>query len=155
MIDKYKISTEDFKIMEEVVHLQQPFKAGKPWEFAGAFYYATTVLTTIGMPSAQSTWTSRPVIKFYFRLRPLYSEDILGQVVHDGICHHRYSPWSCHVQLDRGEAQCPLFHRHHQTEEVCQRQTARDHRGWSHFSRSHPLHHCYPVRGSSVLSLRR
>ena len=55
MIDKYKISTEDFKIMEEVVHLQQPFKAGKPWEFAGAFYYATTVLTTIGMPSAQST----------------------------------------------------------------------------------------------------
>ena len=48
MIDKYKISKEDFRIMEEVVHLQQPFKAGKPWEFAGAFYYATTVLTTIG-----------------------------------------------------------------------------------------------------------
>lgn len=48
MVEKYKISQEDLKIMEEVVQLQQPFKAGKPWEFAGAFYYATTVLTTIG-----------------------------------------------------------------------------------------------------------
>ena len=24
------------------------YQAGKPWQFAGSFYYATTVLTTIG-----------------------------------------------------------------------------------------------------------
>ena len=54
MVEKYKISQEDLKIMEEVVQLQQPFKAGKPWEFAGAFYYATTVLTTIGKCRAVS-----------------------------------------------------------------------------------------------------
>lgn len=48
MMEKYRISQGDFEIMEEVVHLQQPFKAGKPWKFAGSFYYATTVLTTIG-----------------------------------------------------------------------------------------------------------
>ena len=48
MIGKYKISNDDFVVMEEVVHLLQPFKAGKPWQFAGSFYYATTVLTTIG-----------------------------------------------------------------------------------------------------------
>ena len=48
MLRKYKISKDDFDIMEEVVQLQQPYKAGKPWKFAGSFYYATTVLTTIG-----------------------------------------------------------------------------------------------------------
>ena len=49
MLIKYKISEDDFNILEEVVQLQQPYKAGKPWKFAGSFYYATTVLTTIGM----------------------------------------------------------------------------------------------------------
>jgi len=48
MLNKYKISEDDFNILEEVVQLQQPYKAGKPWKFAGSFYYATTVLTTIG-----------------------------------------------------------------------------------------------------------
>ena len=45
---KFKISDEDLDILEEIIPLQQPYKAGKPWKFAGAFYYATTVLTTIG-----------------------------------------------------------------------------------------------------------
>ena len=48
MMAKYKISPEDDHIMSEVVPLMQPFKAGKPWQFAGAFYHATSVLTTIG-----------------------------------------------------------------------------------------------------------
>ena len=48
MIAKYKISPEDNHIMSEVVPLMQPFKAGKPWQFAGAFYHTTSVLTTIG-----------------------------------------------------------------------------------------------------------
>ena len=48
MLTKYDISKHDFNILEEVVQLQQPYKAGKPWKFAGSFYYATTVLTTIG-----------------------------------------------------------------------------------------------------------
>ena len=45
---KFRISDEDLDILEEIIPLQQPYKAGKPWKFAGAFYYATTVLTTIG-----------------------------------------------------------------------------------------------------------
>ena len=49
MLLKYHISEDDFIVLEEVVQLQQPYKAGKPWKFAGSFYYATTVLTTIGM----------------------------------------------------------------------------------------------------------
>ncbi len=43
-----QISDEDLDLLEEIIPLQQPYKAGKPWKFAGAFYYATTVLTTIG-----------------------------------------------------------------------------------------------------------
>lgn len=46
--DRYKISDADFKIMETVVLKSEPHRAGKQWKFAGAFYYATTVLTTIG-----------------------------------------------------------------------------------------------------------
>ena len=42
------LSQPDFDLLEEVVLLYKPYKAGMPWQFAGSFYYATTVLTTIG-----------------------------------------------------------------------------------------------------------
>nr|CAH7738005.1 unnamed protein product [Callosobruchus chinensis] len=45
---KYNITDEDFRIMETVVLKSEPHRAGRQWKFAGAFYYATTVLTTIG-----------------------------------------------------------------------------------------------------------
>ena len=45
---KYNITLEDYRVMETVVLKNEPHKAGKQWKFAGAFYYATTVLTTIG-----------------------------------------------------------------------------------------------------------
>ncbi|XP_050301315.1 two pore potassium channel protein sup-9 [Anthonomus grandis grandis] len=45
---KYNISDEDFRIMETIVMKSEPHRAGQQWKFTGAFYYATTVLTTIG-----------------------------------------------------------------------------------------------------------
>lgn len=45
---RYNISDEDFRIMETVVMKSEPHRAGQQWKFTGAFYYATTVLTTIG-----------------------------------------------------------------------------------------------------------
>ncbi|CAH0548104.1 unnamed protein product [Brassicogethes aeneus] len=45
---KYNITEEDFRIMETVVLKSEPHRAGQQWKFTGAFYYATTVLTTIG-----------------------------------------------------------------------------------------------------------
>ncbi|BFF90795.1 two pore potassium channel protein sup-9 [Drosophila madeirensis] len=48
IIRKYSISPEDFKVMETVVLKSESHKAGQQWKFTGAFYYATTVLTTIG-----------------------------------------------------------------------------------------------------------
>lgn len=48
IMQKYNISAEDFKVMETVILKSEPHKAGQQWKFTGAFYYATTVLTTIG-----------------------------------------------------------------------------------------------------------
>ncbi|CAM1328770.1 Uncharacterised protein g9847 [Pycnogonum litorale] len=45
---KYNISRQDYRILETVVIRGIPHKAGTQWKFAGAFYFATTVLTTIG-----------------------------------------------------------------------------------------------------------
>ncbi|KAL1122235.1 hypothetical protein AAG570_003640 [Ranatra chinensis] len=48
IIKKYNISPDDFRLLETVILKAEPHKAGRQWKFAGAFYYATTVLTTIG-----------------------------------------------------------------------------------------------------------
>ena len=48
ILSKYNINRVDFVLLEQLVLVQQPYKAGMPWQFAGSFYYATTVLTTIG-----------------------------------------------------------------------------------------------------------
>ncbi|KAK9507158.1 hypothetical protein O3M35_007070 [Rhynocoris fuscipes] len=48
IIKKYNISPDDYRILETIVLKTEPHKAGRQWKFAGAFYYATTVLTTIG-----------------------------------------------------------------------------------------------------------
>ena len=45
---KYNMTADDYLVLETVVLKYEPHKAGQQWKFAGAFYYATTVLTTIG-----------------------------------------------------------------------------------------------------------
>lgn len=49
IMNKYNISPDDFKLLETLILKSEPHKAGQQWKFAGSFYYATTVLTTIGM----------------------------------------------------------------------------------------------------------
>ena len=46
--ERYGIIDRDYRLMEVMVLKGAPHYAGKQWKFAGAFYYATTVLTTIG-----------------------------------------------------------------------------------------------------------
>ncbi|KAI5755092.1 two pore potassium channel protein sup-9-like [Diaphorina citri] len=48
IMNKYNISPDDFKLLETLILKSEPHKAGQQWKFAGSFYYATTVLTTIG-----------------------------------------------------------------------------------------------------------
>lgn len=47
--ERYGIVDRDYRLMEVMVLKGAPHYAGKQWKFAGAFYYATTVLTTIGI----------------------------------------------------------------------------------------------------------
>uniref|UniRef100_UPI0037E94CDF potassium channel subfamily K member 15-like n=1 Tax=Semicossyphus pulcher TaxID=241346 RepID=UPI0037E94CDF len=45
---KYGFTEDDYKEIERVVLLSEPHRAGRQWKFAGSFYFAITVITTIG-----------------------------------------------------------------------------------------------------------
>ncbi|KAJ6661497.1 hypothetical protein lerEdw1_014406 [Lerista edwardsae] len=45
---KYNISNEDYQQLEEIIMQSEPHRAGVQWKFAGSFYFAITVITTIG-----------------------------------------------------------------------------------------------------------
>jgi len=46
---RYNVTVDDFRQMTRNVIRSVPHKAGIQWKFAGAFYFATTVITTIGL----------------------------------------------------------------------------------------------------------
>lgn len=48
LLRTFNLSTEDFDKLEKVVLQLKPHKAGVQWKFAGSFYFAITVITTIG-----------------------------------------------------------------------------------------------------------
>lgn len=45
---KYGFTEDDYREIERVVVLSEPYRAGRQWKFAGSFYFAITVITTIG-----------------------------------------------------------------------------------------------------------
>ncbi|MBN3281116.1 KCNK3 protein, partial [Polyodon spathula] len=48
LMNKYNLSNDNFDELEGVVLQLKPHKAGVQWKFAGSFYFAITVITTIG-----------------------------------------------------------------------------------------------------------
>jgi len=46
--DKYAFTDADFTQIERVIVQSEPHRAGRQWRFAGSFYFAITVITTIG-----------------------------------------------------------------------------------------------------------
>lgn len=54
LLNTFNLSTEDFDKLEKVVLQLKPHKAGVQWKFAGSFYFAITVITTIGKTK---TWS--------------------------------------------------------------------------------------------------
>lgn len=45
---KYRFTDDDYREIERVVLQSEPHRAGRQWKFAGSFYFAITVITTIG-----------------------------------------------------------------------------------------------------------
>ncbi|XP_051962291.1 potassium channel subfamily K member 15 [Xyrauchen texanus] len=45
---KYRFTEDDYWEIERVVLQAEPHRAGRQWKFAGSFYFAITVITTIG-----------------------------------------------------------------------------------------------------------
>lgn len=46
--EKYNMTNSDFEQLRRNIIRSVPYKAGTQWKFAGAFYFALTVITTIG-----------------------------------------------------------------------------------------------------------
>eukprot|EP00064_Thunnus_orientalis_P000107 superscaffoldBa00000005_g107 len=52
---KYNISEDDYRKLETIIMEAEPHRAGVQWKFAGSFYFAITVITTIE-DSSGSDW---------------------------------------------------------------------------------------------------
>lgn len=52
---RYNISEFDFDVLTTIVIKSVPHRAGIQWQFPGAFYFATTVVTTIGKSRVKKT----------------------------------------------------------------------------------------------------
>ncbi|XP_054446082.1 potassium channel subfamily K member 9 [Pteronotus mesoamericanus] len=63
---KYNISGEDYRQLELVILQSEPHRAGVQWKFAGSFYFAITVITTIGYGhAAPGTDAGKAFCMFY------------------------------------------------------------------------------------------
>ncbi|XP_028741826.2 potassium channel subfamily K member 9 [Peromyscus leucopus] len=63
---KYNISSDDYHQLELVILQSEPHRSGVQWKFAGSFYFAITVITTIGYGhAAPGTDAGKAFCMFY------------------------------------------------------------------------------------------
>uniref|UniRef100_A0A665WJW0 Potassium channel subfamily K member n=1 Tax=Echeneis naucrates TaxID=173247 RepID=A0A665WJW0_ECHNA len=68
LMRKYNLTKENFEELEHVVLQLKPHKAGVQWKFAGSFYFAITVITTIGYGHAAPSSDSGKVFCMFYAL---------------------------------------------------------------------------------------
>ncbi|XP_075964536.1 potassium channel subfamily K member 3 [Anarhichas minor] len=68
LMRKYNLTKENFEELELVVLHLKPHKAGVQWKFAGSFYFAITVITTIGYGHAAPSTDSGKVFCMFYAL---------------------------------------------------------------------------------------
>ncbi|AWP16055.1 putative potassium channel subfamily K member 3-like [Scophthalmus maximus] len=68
LMRKYNLSRANFEELELVVLQLKPHKAGVQWKFAGSFYFAITVITTIGYGHAAPSTDSGKVFCMFYAL---------------------------------------------------------------------------------------
>ncbi|XP_026147294.1 potassium channel subfamily K member 3-like [Carassius auratus] len=68
LMDKYNLSKGNFDELERVVLQLKPHKAGVQWRFAGSFYFAITVITTIGYGHAAPSTDGGKVFCMFYAL---------------------------------------------------------------------------------------
>ncbi|KAF3824915.1 potassium channel subfamily K member 15 [Mirounga leonina] len=65
---KYGFSAEDYRELERLALQAEPHRAGRRWKFAGSFYFAITVITTIGYGHAAPGTDSGKVFCMFYAL---------------------------------------------------------------------------------------
>ncbi|XP_036405429.1 potassium channel subfamily K member 3a [Megalops cyprinoides] len=65
---KYNLTKDNFDELETVVLQLKPHKAGVQWKFAGSFYFAITVITTIGYGHAAPSTDGGKVFCMFYAL---------------------------------------------------------------------------------------
>ncbi|XP_008585094.1 PREDICTED: potassium channel subfamily K member 15 [Galeopterus variegatus] len=63
---KYGFSAEDYRELERLARQAEPHRAGRQWKFAGSFYFAITVITTIGYGHATPGTDSGKVFCMFY-----------------------------------------------------------------------------------------
>ncbi|KAL2763669.1 potassium channel subfamily K member 15 precursor [Daubentonia madagascariensis] len=65
---KYGFSAEDYRELQRLARQAEPHRAGRQWKFAGSFYFAITVITTIGYGHAAPGTDSGKVFCMFYAL---------------------------------------------------------------------------------------
>uniref|UniRef100_A0A0M3ID13 Two pore potassium channel protein sup-9 n=1 Tax=Ascaris lumbricoides TaxID=6252 RepID=A0A0M3ID13_ASCLU len=68
MQQKYNFTKKDYELLQTVVIKSIPHKGGYQWKFAGAFYFATVVITTVGYGHSTPDTTSGKLFCMIFAL---------------------------------------------------------------------------------------
>ncbi|KAM4693979.1 potassium channel subfamily K member 3 [Discoglossus pictus] len=68
LMTKYNLTKENYGELEMVVIKLKPHKAGVQWAFAGSFYFAITVITTIGYGHAAPSTDGGKVFCMFYAL---------------------------------------------------------------------------------------